>query len=55
MVEGLVRHCTDAEIESNYVDILYRFRTRRSGIDLQFGRAAGLGRDRGLCLFVCCI
>jgi len=30
---------------------LYRFRTRRSGCDLQFGRMSRMGQDRGLCLF----
>jgi hypothetical protein len=30
---------------------LYRFRTRRSGCDLRFGRMTMLGQDRGLCLF----
>jgi hypothetical protein len=32
---------------------LYRFRTRRSGCDLQFGRQRGLRQDRGSWLFVC--
>ncbi len=30
---------------------VYRFRTRRSGCDLQFGRMSRVGQDRGLCLF----
>ena len=34
---------------------LYRFRTRRSGCDLQFGRMSRVGHDRGLCLFACSI
>ena len=33
------------------VTALYRFRTRRMGYDLQFGRMSRLGQDRGLCLF----
>lgn len=32
---------------------VYRFRTRRSGCDLQFGRQRGLRQDRGSWLFVC--
>ncbi len=32
---------------------LYRFRTRRRGCDLWFGRIVMLGQDGGLCLFVC--
>ena len=31
---------------------LYRFRTRRSGCDLQFGRKRGLRQDRGSWVFV---
>jgi len=34
---------------------VYRFRTRRSGCDLQFGRMSRVGHDRGLCLFACSI
>jgi hypothetical protein len=32
---------------------LYRFRTRRSGCDLQFGRQCGLRQDHSSWLFVC--
>ena len=35
--------------------ILYRFRTRCSGCDLQFGRMGRLVQDRGLCLCASCI
>jgi hypothetical protein len=32
---------------------VYRFRTRRRGCDLRFGRITMLGQDDGLCLFSC--
>ena len=32
---------------------VYRFRTRRRGCDLRFGRITMLGQDGGLCLFAC--
>jgi hypothetical protein len=40
---------------ADLISRLYRFRTRRSGCDLQFGRMTMLGQDRGLCLFASCI
>ena len=34
---------------------LYRFRTRRTDLELRFGSAGELEHDRGSCLPVCCI
>jgi hypothetical protein len=39
-----------SEVQIQAVDV-YRFRTRRSGCDLRFGRMTLLGQDRGLCPF----
>jgi RNA-directed DNA polymerase len=61
------RHCVSARVFSQLDDhvwkltykwakwTLYRFRTRRRGCDLRFGRMTTFGHDRGLCLFASCI